>query len=106
MSSVGSLRERVTLLHPVRTPDGGGGHAIAYEERETVWASSEDRPSLMDRLGGRPRRALRRRFTLRERTDLLFETRLRHAGRTFRVTDIQSRAGRKPYLVVSAEEVV
>ena len=100
--TVGSLRERITLLHPVRTPDGGGGHEIAYEERSVVWAAAEDRGAGLSRLGARaPRR--RRRFTIRAGTDVLFETRIRHEGETFRVTDIRQRRGPKPYQIIDAE---
>ena len=102
MSGPGSLRERVTLLHPVRTPDGGGGHEIAYEERGAVWAAAEDRPSVLDRLGARSPRP-RRRFTVRAGTDVLFETRLVHEGTTFRVTDVRARRGPKPFLTIDAE---
>ena len=100
--NVGSLRERITLLHPVRTPDGGGGHAIAYEERAAVWAAAEDRGAGLSRLGARAPR-LRRRFTVRVGTDVLFETRIRHEGETFRVTSIRQRRGPKPHQIIDAE---
>ena len=102
---IGPLRERVTLLEPQRAPDGGGGAEVTYLPGATVWAASEDRQTGLARLAGRYARIGRRRYTLRADVALGFETRLSHDGRTFRVTDIQRREGRKPYLLVAAEEV-
>ena len=102
MSGIGALRERITLLHPVRTPDGGGGHEIAYEDRGAVWAAAEDRGAGLSRLGARAPR-LRRRFTVRAGTDVLFETRIRHEGETFRVTSIRQQRAPKPYQIIDAE---
>ena len=102
MSGLGALRERIALLHPVRVPDGGGGHEVAYEERETVWAAAEDRPAALGRLGAASQKP-RRRFTVRAGTDVLFETRIRHEGVTFRVTDIRLRRGPTPYQTIDAE---
>ena len=36
--SVNRLEERVRLLTPVHTPDGGGGHEIAWTETASLWA--------------------------------------------------------------------
>ena len=102
---IGPLRERVTLLEPQRTPDGGGGAEIAYRPGPIVWAASEDRPTGLARLAGRYARLVRRRYVMRAGVAVGFQTRLAHDGRTFRVTSIQRREGRKPYLLVSAEEV-
>ena len=102
---IGPLRERVTLMEPRRTPDGGGGASVAYEPGPVVWAASEDRATGLSRLTGRYARLVRRRYVMRASTQLSFQTRLAHDGRTFRVTGIQRREGRKPYLLVSAEEV-
>ena len=102
---IGPLRERVTLLEPERTSDGGGGSSVAYRPGATVWAASEDRASGLARLAGRYARLVRRRYTMRAGTMVGFETRLAHDGRTFRVTSIERREGRKPYLLVGAEEV-
>ena len=102
MSGIGALRERIALLHPVRTPDGGGGHEIAYEARATVWAAAEDRGSVPSRLG--VRRA-RRRFTVRAGTEVLHETRIRHGGETFRVTAIRAARGPHPHQIIDTEAV-
>jgi SPP1 family predicted phage head-tail adaptor len=36
--NIGSLRERLTLEQPVRTPDGGGGASVAWEAVAELWA--------------------------------------------------------------------
>ena len=102
---IGPLRERVTLLEPQRTPDGGGGVEVTYAAGPTVWAASEDRTTGLARLAGRYARLIRRRYVMRASVAVGFQTRLRHDGHTFRVTGLQRREGRKPYLLVSAEEV-
>lgn len=104
MSGLGALRERIVLLQPVRVADGGGGHEITYEERDTVWAAAEDRSSVFGRLGDRGRRS-RRRFTVRAGVRVLFESRIRHEGQTFRVTDIRQRRGPKPFQTIDVEAV-
>ena len=105
MSGVGALRERITLLHPVRTPDGGGGHAIAFEDRGAVWAAAEDRGAGSSRVGARAPRP-RRRFTVRADTEVLFETRIRHEGQEFRVTDIRRARGPRPALTIIDAEAL
>ena len=104
MTGIGALRERITLLHPVRTPDGGGGHEVAYEDRGAVWAAVEDRPAGLSRLGARRPRA-RRRFVVRAGTSVLYETRIRHDGETFRVVSIRRSRGPKPYQTIDTEAV-
>jgi hypothetical protein len=99
------MRERVTLLHPVRLPDGGGGAEIAYEARAELWAAREDLGSGIDRVAGRDARLAHRRYAVRERSDLLFECRLQDGERVFRITDIRRAGGRKPYQIVTTEEV-
>ena len=36
---IGALRHRVTLEQPLRTPDGGGGAAVAWEAVAELWAA-------------------------------------------------------------------
>lgn len=102
---IGELRDRLTLLAPVRTPDGGGGAEIAYEEEETVWAASSDLAGRADRVAGRYVFQARRRYTIRERSELTAEHRLREGGRTFRITSLARTPGRRPYQTITAEEV-
>lgn len=102
---IGELRERVTLLAPTRTLDGGGGAEIAYEEADTVWASSTDLAGRADRVAGRYAFLARRRYTIRERSELTAEHRLRQGGRVFRITGLVRMGGRKPYQTLTTEEV-
>ena len=36
--NIATLRERVTLERPVRTPDGGGGAGVTWETVAALWA--------------------------------------------------------------------
>ena len=101
---ISPLRDRVTLLAPTRTPDEGGGYAITYAERATVAARRENLGGRTVNLADRKVPAMRRRFTFRHRDDLVFEMRLAHGGRTYRVTDIQEDEQNR-FQIVTAEEV-
>jgi head-tail adaptor len=100
---IGELRDKVTLLAPVRVADGGGGLEISYDERATVPASSRTVSARRDRamLAGFP--LPRRRFAIRFRDDLVYEMRLRHDGRTYRITDIAEDDARRRYQIITAE---
>lgn len=102
---IGALREELVLLAPLRVGDGGGGADIQYQVRDMVRARSQSRSATMDRAAGRFARQQRRQFTIRYRDDLVFEMRLEHAGRRYRITDIQEEDDRKRYHFVTAEEI-
>ena len=102
---IGPLRERITLLEPARTPDGAGGASVDWTPSGRVWAASEDRTSGLARLAGRYARTVRRRYTLRADAPIGPETRIGQDGRVFRIVSVQRREGRKPYLLLGAEEV-
>jgi SPP1 family predicted phage head-tail adaptor len=55
--NIASLRERLTLEQPARTPDGGGGAAVAWETVAELWAAvrpiSGDERLAHDQLAGR-----------------------------------------------------
>ena len=102
---IGNLRERVTLLSPVRLPDTGGGADIQYQTRDTIWAQTQLQGSAIDNEGGRRAGLARRQFTLRHREDLIFEMRLKHRGKTYRITDIQEDDDKKRFHFITGEEV-
>lgn len=101
---ISPLRDRVTLLAPLRTPDDGGGFEITYTERATVAARREALSSRTTGLADRKIPATRQRFTFRHRDDLVFEMRLAHGGRTYRLTDIQEDEQNR-FQTVTAEEI-
>ncbi len=102
---IGVLREELILLAPVRIPDQGGGFDIQYSVHDTVRTRSETRGSVFDNVGGRRAGGQTRLFTLRYRDDLVYEMRLEHTGRRYRITDIREEDDRKRYHFVTGEEV-
>ncbi|MEM9421179.1 MAG: phage head closure protein [Pseudomonadota bacterium] len=102
---IGPLRERVTLLSPVRVPDGGGGFDVQYTVKSRVKARTVTQGSTLDNIAGRNARGQIRQFTLRYRSDLLYEMRLEHAGKRYRITNITEEDDRKRYHFVIGEEI-
>lgn len=102
---IGTLTEQVTLLTRQRTPDGGGGAVLTWAEGDTLPAQVESLSSRRDTTGERDIGLLRLRITLRHRADIGHDTRLSHAGRTFRITSIQRTGEGREWLQLDAEEV-
>ncbi len=102
---IGGLKDRVEILKPARAPDGGGGFAIDYAPMAEVHARLESRRARKERLADQVFFRRRETFTIRSRTDLVFEMRLRHGGRTFRITSIDDRDPQGRLTVIEAEEI-
>ena len=101
---IGDLRERVELLKPQRVPDGGGGYAFNYTSLGTVSAQAQAGKSSRDRSMGLTQLRRRQRFLIRSRDDLVFEMRLVHEGRRYRITNIQQQDQRGQYTLIEGEE--
>lgn len=101
---ISALRDRVTLLSPVRAADIGGGYQISYTEKATVSARGTSLAGRRVPFAGRELPVRRRRFVFRYRDDLVFEMRLWHDDRTYRITDIETDEQRR-FHTVMAEEV-
>lgn len=102
---IGSLRERIEILRPLRIPDEGGGYSFAYSSVGSVAAKSAGRRAGRDRSLELARFRLRRSFVIRHRDDIIFEMRLVHRGRTFRITDIQEQDEQGRFTRLEAEEI-
>ena len=86
----GKLRHRVTFTREARTPDEGGGAAVAAVDGPTVWAnvvplSTAERARAMTADSS----AISHRVEVRYRDDLAPFTAIRHDGR---VLDIRAMA--------------
>ncbi len=101
----GALREPLTLLRPERQADGGGGWSVTWQEAGTVFAAREAQPAANAELFGQAMKRRRQVFTLRGGGDIVFEMRLRHRGRDYRINDIQEADGKDRFLRIFAEEV-
>lgn len=100
---IGRLRERVTLEAPQRTPDAGGGAAIAYAAEATVWAA------VAPERGGEPqadqgRSARRYALTIRHRSDVAPGWRAVWAGRVLIVRGRREDAAPSRFLILDCEE--
>lgn len=101
---IGALRHRVSLLEPVRTPDGGGGASIAYQQVGEVWAEvMTARPKETERTDALiSLKSLTIR--VRWRADVVPGWRVIHAGRTLRVTGVRDPDGDRRWLLISTED--
>jgi SPP1 family predicted phage head-tail adaptor len=85
---IASLRDRLTLEQPVRTPDGGGGAAIAWEPVAELWAHvrpiSGDERLIHDAITGRLTHAV----WLRHRAGVVPAMRLRHGVRIYEIVAV------------------
>ncbi len=75
VSDISARRTRLVLESPVRTPDGGGGHAIAWQPVGALWGAVEPRSAREPALADRPTARITHRIRLlaepgrRPRTD-------------------------------------
>lgn len=85
---IAALRDRLTLEQPVRTPDGGGGAAVAWEPVAELWAYvspvSGDERLAHDRIAGRLTHAV----WLRRRPGLVPAMRLRQGTRIYEIVAV------------------
>lgn len=102
---IGAMRDRVEILRPVRQPDEGGGFSIGYTSLGTVSAKRQARSARTDRSLDMPQQRRRERFVIRYRDDMIFEMRLVHRGRQFRVTDIQDQDDKSRFTLIEGEEI-
>jgi SPP1 family predicted phage head-tail adaptor len=86
--SIGSLRDRLTLEQPVRTPDGGGGASIAWQPVADLWARvrpiSGDERLAHDQVAGR----LTHQVWLRHRPGVTPTMRFRQGARTYEIVAV------------------
>jgi len=85
MPAIGAMRERITIQKKVATPDGQGGHSVAWAVRAVVAAA-------LEALTGREAIAAQqitatfdRAFVIRYRTDVSVADRVVWAGRTLQI---------------------
>ncbi|GMG81231.1 head-tail adaptor protein [Paralimibaculum aggregatum] len=57
-------RARLTLESPVRSPDGGGGHVLAWTQEGQLWGRIEPRGAAEPALADRPTARLTHRIHL------------------------------------------
>lgn len=103
---IGEMNDRAVILRPQRVADEGGGFAITFADLADVAVGVEDRSSSRDRTFGDERPRRRRRFLMRQRSDLIFEMRIRHQDHIYRITDIRDGGGQGRLAMVDGEEIL
>jgi SPP1 family predicted phage head-tail adaptor len=101
--NIGSLRERLLLEQPVRTPDGGGGASLAWETVAELWAHvrpiSGDERLRHDQLSGH----LTHEVWIRFRAGVVPAMRFRQGARIYEVVAVLE-AGHRAHLKCLCEE--
>lgn len=103
---IGTLRDRIELLKPVRVADGGGGFSVDYQSLGDIAAQTEGQRSVRDRSIEMTTLRRRKRFIIRSRDDLVFEMRIVHHGQHYRITDIQDDDSKGRFTQVLCEETI
>jgi head-tail adaptor len=104
MSRIGSLRQQVTLLQPVETPDGVGGLSRVFVPAETVNAALETLRGAEDSFDERKSQRLIFRLTMRWRGDIGGGWRVALGARSFEVLTAADPDGRGRFLICEIEE--
>jgi len=99
--SIGKLRDRVTLEKPAATPDGGGGETVTWTTVKTVWADVEPvvRPEQIQ--AGRRVNPVEYEITMRRRTDIAPDWRVKFLGRSLAIRSMTPIGARRLYLVLT-----
>src|SRR5262245_5089383 len=100
---ISSLRERLILEQPVRTPDGGGGASVSWETVAELWAHvrpiSGDERLRHDQVAGR----LTHRVWVRHRSGVVPAMRFRQGVRIYEIVAVLD-SPRRTHLECLCEE--
>jgi|GEM_PF-2369859 len=102
---IGMLRQRATLLAPVRTADLAGGASLGFATVATVWAFLEGASSTPAVVSGRAVALQRARLILRARTDVKPGWQAVLDGRTWRIEGIIRGHQSEPFQYLNVTEV-
>ena len=101
---IGKLRHRLTLVAPARTPDGGGGAAVAWDAVADLWGAIEtdlgDEAVGADRVSGHTQPVI----TIRYRDDLAPAMRFRLGTRLLQIRAVLDPDGQRRFLRCLCEE--
>ena len=100
---IGRLRYRLKIERPVRTGDGGGGAAVAWDELAEVWGAVEAITGKetvgADRVAGEASCLI----TIRHRSDFAPAMRFRRGSEIFHILAALDRDGRRRFLACQCE---
>jgi SPP1 family predicted phage head-tail adaptor len=100
---IGRLRHRLKIEREARTPDGGGGAAVAWEELAEVWGAVETMSGKetvsADRVAGEASCLI----TIRHRSDIAPAMRFRRGEEILHILSVLDKDGRKRFLACQCE---
>jgi len=104
--AIGKMNKRVLLQYRQDVTDAGGGRAITWVDKETVWAEvkplrGEDQIHAMGL-----RYPITHRITIRYRSDVTPEWRIQYDSRSFNIHAKVDPDEDKRFLILSCEEGV
>ncbi|MCC6946942.1 MAG: phage head closure protein [Bradyrhizobiaceae bacterium] len=89
MTSIASLRHRLTLEAPEETPDGAGGVVRTWTSLGELWAAIEPMSASEAMIADRRAARVTHRVVLRQRSGLTLNHRFRLGQRTFAMQAIR-----------------
>jgi len=104
MRRSGSLRHRVHLESATKTPDGGGGSLVVWEEAAALWVAIKPLSGREMFSAGQFSSRLTHQITLRYRTPVLPEMRFRKGSRIFQIKSVLDVDERGCWLQALCEE--
>ena len=84
-ANIGDARQRAVLEAKVLTPDGGGGFLEAWEAYASIWAALEPQAGTESLQAGRLESRVSHRVTIRRRSDVSANHRLRLGNRVLAI---------------------
>lgn len=105
VTTIGGLRERVTLEAPVDTADDAGGFTRAYAPLATLWARIGPVAAQDQFVEQRQEQALTHVVIIRWRNDVCSQMRFVHRGRRLLIHAAHDPDERRRFLVCRCEEL-
>ena len=104
-STIGALRQRVTIETPIDAPDGAAGFTRRYAPLANVWARIEA-VSGQDRfVEQRQEQAITHVAQIRWRSDVTSQMRLVFGARKLLIQSVYDTDGRRRFLICRCEEI-
>jgi SPP1 family predicted phage head-tail adaptor len=104
MMRTGALRHRVILESASKTPDGGGGSLVVWEEVESLWVAIRPLAGRELQTAGQFSSRLSHEIILRYGTPVLPEMRFRKGSRIFEIMSVMDVDEKNRWLRALCEE--
>lgn len=105
-NSAGILRSRVLLEVKSRTADGGGGASVAWLQIGFVWANIEPLSGFQRLHAEQLESSITHKITIRYRSDVRAEMRLKNGTRLFMVRSVFDHGERHEWMTMMCEEIL